>query len=135
MGISAGGWLTIRRALAIAQLIGFDRTDGDLRAQITWFRLICADRFLSLILGLPLAVAADDGFANLHGDCRLDLERIHAVVSGRIIARNGRMQRRGGAEENETHDIDTALKQAALSLPLGWWTLHSLTFLTMKQNL
>lgn len=118
-------WLLCRRALSIAQLIGLDQLKGEDRAKAIWFRLICADRYLSLILGLPLAVA-DNNFTNLRGDAEGQLEYIHAILLGRIITRNVRMQQLSQTEYEETQDIDYSLRQAARSFPTSWWIVRSL---------
>ncbi|OJJ37998.1 hypothetical protein ASPWEDRAFT_473316 [Aspergillus wentii DTO 134E9] len=62
-------WLLFRRALGIAQLMCLPRGDGDSRADSLWFWLVYSDRFLSLMLGLPLSV---DGTLtiNLYGTPR-----------------------------------------------------------------
>ncbi|KAF4976067.1 hypothetical protein FDECE_18510, partial [Fusarium decemcellulare] len=111
--LSAGnlqlGWLTFRRAIGIAQLMGLSSQsqecadlDGNRNETYTttsassflWFRLNYSDRILSLILGLPLATPSDD-FASpeaLAADVPMGrLERMHTVVMGHIIARNQRV--------------------------------------------
>ena len=99
VGNIRGAWLIIRRALAIAQLIGLplQTREADCREENVWFRLVLGDRSLSWMLGLPLAII-DNTFASEHelvADAwSAKLERIHAVVFGRIITRNLRMQRR-----------------------------------------
>ncbi|KAF3931634.1 hypothetical protein ABW20_dc0104246 [Dactylellina cionopaga] len=137
------GWLLVRRALTIAQLLGLhlQTKDVDDREENVWFRLMLSDRALSLELGKPLAVT-ENAFANqqeLAADAWCEkLERIHAGVMGRIITRNVHMQRRrlqhSSTEGQDnlyddykvTHDIDHELKQAARSLPANWWLSPSL---------
>lgn len=141
LGNVRAGWLSLRRALGIAQLIDLPRLaekEGR-RMEFMWFRLIYSDRFLSLQLGLPCAIS-DNSFAD---ECLLAvstpserLERIQVAMVGRIIARNLRMQhrRRHGKESEdgvyddfkETQDIDYELKQAARSFPPRWWMLPTL---------
>ncbi|RFU28499.1 hypothetical protein B7463_g7844, partial [Scytalidium lignicola] len=137
-------WLVIRRALGIAQLMGFPQLaeNAGHRAEFLWFRLIYADRFLSLMLGLPFTVA-DNSFAKEHLltvelPCAR-LERIQVMIVGRIIARNVRMKAdpqydRSGdnrySDYNETHDINNELKQVARSVPVDWWRLPSLYNMT-----
>ncbi|RSL51076.1 hypothetical protein CEP54_011606 [Fusarium duplospermum] len=99
------GWLTFRRAIGIAQLIGLasesqecaesDWSPSDTctvsTSSFLWFRLNYSDRVLSLIMGLPFA-APGDGFASpevLAADVPMGrLERMHTVVMGHLIARN-----------------------------------------------
>lgn len=140
VGNVRGAWLTIRRALGIAQLMDLPRLaeKTDQRVEFMWFRLIYSDRFLSLTLGLPSAVP-DDSFASEHllavNTPSERLQRIHVVMVGRIIARNVRMQRRYQAKPREdvayddykeTQDIDYELKQATRCLPTTWWVLPTL---------
>ncbi|OBT86153.1 hypothetical protein VE02_05764 [Pseudogymnoascus sp. 03VT05] len=118
-------WLRFRRALAIAQLLGLGMADMTDRAEGIWFLLLMADRHTSLRLGLPLAVG-DNNFSDPRGDALSKLNHIHVVVSGRIIARNLRIQRQGEPEYDETRKIDYSLKQVARSLPADWWSFSSL---------
>lgn len=141
VGSLRNAWLLFRRALGIAGLLGLPcrKHEATNRAESIWFRLAYSDRFLSLMLGLP--------FVDV--DCPLtrtrpvvadqwsdQLERIHVVVTGRIIARNLRMQKRHGHqheslenpvdEYQETQDIDLQLKKASRIPPARWWASPSL---------
>ncbi|KFZ03824.1 hypothetical protein V502_10634 [Pseudogymnoascus sp. VKM F-4520 (FW-2644)] len=118
-------WLRFRRALAIAQLLGLGVTEMTDRAEGIWFLLLMADRHMSLRLGLQFAVE-DNNFSDPRGDAQSKLNHIHVVASGRIIARNLRMQRHWEPEYDETQKIDYLLKQVARSLPANWWTFSSL---------
>ncbi|OOF90547.1 hypothetical protein ASPCADRAFT_135113 [Aspergillus carbonarius ITEM 5010] len=126
-------WLIFRRALSIAQMIGLPWRGhkASSRAESIWVQLMYNDRFLSLMLGLPVAVQ-DHGFPN---DQTLDtypplrkLYRIHGAIAGRVIARNIRMQRRGRPPHGHAYDhygvtqsIDHELKRAARSVPVDCW--------------
>lgn len=140
LGDLRAAWLIFRRALAIAQLLGLPRWTGrgGCREESIWFNLITGDRFLSLMLGLPFAVA-DNSFTRgpqLIADAPLtQLDHIHSMLMGRIIARNVDMKRcglLGNYERNEdnlyddwkeTQDIDYALKQTSRTFPTIWWML------------
>lgn len=136
VGSLRNAWLLFRRALGIAGLLGLPcrKHEANNRAESIWFRLAYSDRFLSLMLGLPF----------FDVDCHLtrtrqivadqwsdQLERIHVVVAGRIIARNLRMQKFHGRqhelqenpvnEYQETQDIDIQLKKASRIPPVRWW--------------
>lgn len=126
IGNSRVAWLRFRRALAIAQLLGLGVAEMTDREEGIWFLLLMADRHMSLRLGLPFAVG-DNNFSDPRDDARSRLNHIHVVASGRIIARNLRMQRRHWEPEyNETQEIDYLLKQVARSLPAEWWASSSL---------
>ncbi|RAL02545.1 uncharacterized protein BO80DRAFT_453784 [Aspergillus ibericus CBS 121593] len=120
-------WLTFRRALSIAQLIGLPWGDPKTssRAESIWVQLVYNDRFLSLMLGLGFAVK-DHAFPSDRG---LDaysplrkLYRIHGVIAGHIISRNVRMQRRGRLSQGDTYDD----YGAARSVPVDCWETPTL---------
>ncbi|PWY89181.1 hypothetical protein BO70DRAFT_265762, partial [Aspergillus heteromorphus CBS 117.55] len=131
-------WLIFRRALSIAETIGLSQRNekASSRAKFVWSQLVFNDRFLSLMLGLPVAVN-NPGFSS---EQTLDtyppfrkLDRLHCVIAGRIIARNMRMRRCDlpGQETLEnayddyavTRDIDSELKKVARSVPVGCWEI------------
>jgi hypothetical protein len=129
-------WLLFRRAVGLGQLMGLHRgkteaikaldPQNEANASFMWFRTIYADRFLALLLGLPASSAQNSIFAS-EDQLRADipngrLERIHCVISGRIIERNENMTGDGFAT---TQDIDFALQRAAKSMPAKWWLLSS----------
>ncbi|CAI7594550.1 unnamed protein product [Penicillium glandicola] len=121
-----------RRALGIARLLGLPcRQHEHNRAESLWFRLVYSDRFLSLMLGVPF-VDVDCQRAGtrrrLADQWSDQLEQIHVVVVGRIIARNLRMQQRHVRQHEplfddyqETKDIDLQLKRAGRIPPARWW--------------
>lgn len=132
-------WLVFRRAMGIAYLMGLQNpkrsvsaaSHADAATEFLFFRLSYMERYLSLILSLPCSsvddtVAAENALAAVEPVERL--ERIHALVMGRIITRNQLMQRHDGSYDHhgETRDIDYQLKQAAKGLPTKWWSPTSL---------
>ncbi|KAJ5806572.1 uncharacterized protein N7503_004174 [Penicillium pulvis] len=132
-------WAIQRRAANISQAIDLPNLakEPGSRSEHLWFYITYSDRFLSLMLGLPFNVA-DDTFAstsNLAASAPAQrLERIHAHLAGYIIARNLRMRKSTGFEEDsfhyehyaETKNIDDYLKRAARILPNSWWLAPSL---------
>jgi len=131
-------WAIQRRAANLSQAIDLPNLakESGSRSEHLWFQITYSDRFLSLILGLPFTVA-DDSFAstfNLAASAPAQrLERIHAYLAGCIIARNLRMQKGAGFENEsfryehyaETKKIDDYLKRAARILPNSWWLAPS----------
>lgn len=137
-------WLTNRRAMNLAQLMELDTTnittlssmviEESTRARIypdlMWFRLVCSDRYLSLMLGLPQC-SVEDVFASpkaLEGCTPLErLERLEAVAGGLILQRNNIEQPDFGA----TCRIDQLLQDAeALMPPLCWIMAPDPNFIT-----
>ncbi|KAL7803965.1 hypothetical protein V8C43DRAFT_1530 [Trichoderma afarasin] len=140
-------WLVFRRALSIAQLMGLHipqvrrqnkqrkATNGQTSVclKTLWFRLIFMDRYMALVLCLPMSVK-DDSFMQdfVPTEPHEKMERIQAVLTSRIISRNELMQHGQLTDElfynhyNETKDIDYELKQAARSFPADWWAFPRL---------
>ncbi|KUI72681.1 hypothetical protein VM1G_08266 [Cytospora mali] len=139
-------WLTFRRGISLAQIMGIDRghsaafrscdpnADPARRssAQVLWYRLVSSDRYISLLLGLPVGTHGN-GFASAEA-CEEDtaterLEKVHTAVSARILERNRNQQHgRGHTRQKSvsldyvvTQEIDLELEVAAKSLPPGWW--------------
>lgn len=135
-------WLVFRRALGIAHLLGLhipqrrrqDKQQGStsdpssMCLATLWFRLVFMDRYLSLVLGLPMFVQDDSFMEDLVALAPLEkFERAQAKLTSRIILRNEqlRLAQSGGDpvydHYKETKDIDYLLTQATRSLPMGWW--------------
>jgi hypothetical protein len=135
------GWLSIRRALSLAQLMGVDhtrtrssirscdsRSDPTKRASPThiWYKINFCDRYLSLLLGLPVGTQ-DNSFADeefLVNDTPMEkLEKVYTVISGRIIERNR-------AKPNDayalTQSIDCEFEMAAKMMGQQWWSVPTL---------
>jgi hypothetical protein len=126
-------WMAVRRATAIVQMMALHRglkspslkiLDPETRLAFNpdqiCFRIAEMDRYLSLMLGLPQA-SLETRFASPKAleACPHPMERmqrIHCVVSGRILQRN--------ADTNDlaaTHEIDALLQRAAAEMPPQWW--------------
>ncbi|KAJ4310778.1 hypothetical protein N0V84_010786, partial [Fusarium piperis] len=130
-------WMTCRRALNMAQLMGIDRRSAksirscdpsfDPRRRpspaVIWFRINCNDRYLSLILGLPIG-SRDNWFASDEGiqsDAPSDkLGKVYAVISGRIADRN---EMTGSEAYALTQSIDLELENAFKMMDILWWKL------------
>jgi hypothetical protein len=134
-------WLTVRRAMVIAQLMGLHKGAGNhqplkvidpLRQRIfpshIWFRIVFADRFMSMMLGLPQG-SLDRSMVDeeaLAGDTPLGrLERHSSIVASRILERN-----ESGASLvdslHETQQIDLELQRIAKLMPTKWWLMPNL---------
>ncbi|KAF3405496.1 putative transcription factor [Talaromyces pinophilus] len=125
-------WLANRRAMGMAQMTGLhgntksssmfldDETRERIDPDYMWFRIVCTDRYLSLMLGLPQG-SPEDMFASLHvlDNCMPveRMERLDSIAGGLILRRNT-------AERTDlaaTHKIDKLLQEAAESMPPHWW--------------
>ncbi|PNP43688.1 hypothetical protein TGAMA5MH_04660 [Trichoderma gamsii] len=134
-------WVVFRRALGIAHLVGLHipqrRRQGKQQTSTSpssmclatlWFRLVFMDRYLSLVLDLPMSVLDDSFMDDIVTQAPFEkLERAQAKLTSRIIFRNQqlRLGQRGGDpvydHYKETKDIDYLLTQATRVLPLEWW--------------
>ncbi|GAD92348.1 hypothetical protein ANI_1_1524134 [Paecilomyces variotii No. 5] len=126
-------WLILRRALGIAQLIRLSQVAKSKPGPVEflWFRLIYSERFLSLMLGLPVTVDDNSWVMNQSLTANLPFERlecVHVLIAGRIISRNLRIQsswddtKDGLSDEyKETQAIDHELKKATRIMPVSWW--------------
>ncbi|KAK6332988.1 hypothetical protein TWF718_010814 [Orbilia javanica] len=134
-------YLSMRRALVLAQMIGLDKArccnspllkflDPETRLRIDpqqmWFRLLQSDRYLSLMLGLPQGTA-DNNLATataLEGRTPMErLERIDCSAAGRIIQRNSADLQ----DLKMTQEIDKLLQDAAALMPPKWWLAPDLS--------
>jgi hypothetical protein len=116
-------WLLVRRAISISQSLAVSPNTNTTRQQTCSTQLLLADRVLSWMLGLPVAIA-EDPIGNLPRQVSIpplvELRRIHTSIFGRIIKRNVRMQRcqfRDGKnsmydDSTVSRDIDQDLKRA-----------------------
>lgn len=118
-------WRTARRAMTIAQPMGFHRSGAEAHytvlhsetkacPQFMWFRIVFYDRQLCLMLGMPQgttdrSMLLDPMFAKDSASGRL--ERIHCVIASRILERN----ESDSASYNYiwTQDLDKELHRAA----------------------
>ncbi|KAJ4418792.1 hypothetical protein N0V82_005357 [Gnomoniopsis sp. IMI 355080] len=132
-------WITARRALSLAQMIGIDKghsvafrscdpnTNPHRRtsAGVLWSKVVSWERYLSLLLGLPtgsqgivLPTIADP-------NSPMDrLEEVHAALSARIGERNASHQRDPARHLSIyalTQEIDLELEAAARQVPPDWW--------------
>lgn len=137
-------WIGIRRALSMAQMMGIDKgpslsfrsCDPNANvahrssAEVLWYKIVSWERYLSLLLGLPVGSAGHEfaSDAACADDTPLDrLEKSHAVLTALIIDRNqdhhlhSRDLARQQTNYAATQDIDLKLETAARAMPPGWW--------------
>ncbi|OIW29240.1 hypothetical protein CONLIGDRAFT_411750 [Coniochaeta ligniaria NRRL 30616] len=128
-------WLSNRKALSLAQLMGIDRGNtrafksadrtSDPRKHASaagvYYRIVYTDRFISLLLGLPIGTY-DNSFATeeamLHDEPRERLNKAHTVISARIIERNSN---KTAQAYTMTQEIDFEIEKAAQSVAADWW--------------
>lgn len=125
-------WLATRRAMVIAQLMGLHcespaprkilqyRTESCIDPDAIWFRLTQVDRYLSMMLGLPMGHLED----NFAAPKALDscwpterMQRLQCVAMGRILQHN----QTGADNLASVHEIDTLIREASSLMPPKWW--------------
>ncbi|KAI4131373.1 MAG: hypothetical protein LQ338_001258 [Usnochroma carphineum] len=124
------GWLTIRRALNFAQMLGFHRQSYHAKDATTvnrktvWLALFQMERFLSLMLGYPSA-CVDAHYESLLGgdpsDGSLDPQRFAvrlSMITGQMIHRN---QDANSMTVAATLKIDQDLEDTRKILSSEWW--------------
>lgn len=133
LGNLRSAYLAMRRALAIAQMIGLEQgpsspllrvleldTRKRVRPEYMWFRIVQSDRYLSLMLGLPQG-SVDDGFAapGLMQEYTATerMEHILTLAAGKLIRRN----HLGMHDLEVTREIDRLLLDGAASQSPQWW--------------
>ncbi|KAM0258935.1 hypothetical protein ACHAQJ_003591 [Trichoderma viride] len=135
-------WMTTRRAMVLAQLMGLhkgpenhqslkvlDPTQRHIFPTHLWFRIVFTDRSISMMLGLPQG-SLDRGMGNevlLANDTPMGrLERLECIIASRILERN-----ESGASLADslavTHQIDLELQRVAKVVPAKWWLVPALT--------
>ncbi|KAI4288243.1 MAG: hypothetical protein L6R35_002492 [Caloplaca aegaea] len=130
LGKPRKGWLTIRRALNFAQMLGFHRlpyhhNDAAMtRRTSIWLSIFQIERFLSLLLGYPSACLDAHYEGMLGGDSKdgsLDPQRFAvrlSMISGQIITRN---QDSNSMTVAMTLKIDQDLEEVRKILSSEWW--------------
>lgn len=139
-------WVSVWRAMSIAQLMGLDRPNTQAQYKVLdpktkynpqhmWFHILATDRYLCLLLGLSQgcldrSIATDALLANETPMGRL--ERIHCVIASRILERN--------ESDPSSHDIaltrtlDVELQKAARDLPSKWWLIPNLNTVSAESQ-
>lgn len=131
-------WVSGRRAMSIAQLMGLNRSDNQAQfkvldpkkkynPQLMWFRIVFLDRYLCLMLGVSQG-CVDRSMASetlLANDTPMGrLERIHCVIASQILERNESSP--SSRDLTLTRTLDLELQKAARSLPSKWWLAPNL---------
>lgn len=126
-------WMTARRAITVAQLMGLSSESARMQlevlekdvhydARVIWSRLVFLDRFLCLLLGLPQACNDRNMDYDMISKTNLQLarlEEVHCMVASGIIERNS--HRADAGDAIITTSLDLELQKAARDVPSKWW--------------
>ncbi|KAJ5396218.1 uncharacterized protein N7487_010521 [Penicillium crustosum] len=128
-------WLTFRRAISVAQLMGLHRVSTktsqgvpDLekaKRHYIWYQIMQAERYLSLVLGVPSATTSAP--TQVHNQAPfLSTEAVYhqklCHISGLILTRN---QGDSTHAFSATQEIDEKLDSLAKQMPHDWWEIPS----------
>jgi hypothetical protein len=124
-------WITFRRAVMVAQLLGLHQPghyryklineQSDLDPVVMWRSIVSMERVCSLLLGLPTSTSttASTGLDTTKGDGVCDQASLSMRMTARILERN---QARIGERAHElTREIDQELIQLTQQLPSTFW--------------
>ncbi|KAH8896374.1 hypothetical protein GQ53DRAFT_591445, partial [Thozetella sp. PMI_491] len=130
-------WLTCRRAISAAQLMGLHRRrcsppksiqpNREVHLQQIWFYLVHTERALCFVLGAPSG--SQDIFPFVDSATTEDtdtskLERRHAVIASHILEQ---CERDPNFEDFDAmHQIHIELEEATSNMPRRWWRTTSL---------
>ena len=133
-------WTTMRRCVAAAQLMGLHRhghqryktieNDSDIDAEALWETVICSERILSLLLGLPTSTCGINPTRSSSANEAIfgqDLTMLLGGVIVRILQRNEIDVAQRAL--SMTKDIDRELLKIADTMPPSFWkpaALHGL---------
>lgn len=139
MGNIRRAWTILRRAVAMAQLLGLDRQNKSIvqdtnivdaqaasRHEHVWFLLVHFDQYVSLVLGTPPSLPEHCQVApEIIERCTPSerMGRFHSMAAGRILHRN----RINMYDVVETREIDKILLKATTCMPARWWSLPGLS--------
>ncbi|KAI0193462.1 hypothetical protein F4808DRAFT_464811 [Astrocystis sublimbata] len=125
-------WLVYRRAMAVAQLMGLQRSHPppvkridpmlEVKPHFLWFRIVYMDRYLSLMLGNPQGTTSIDATSSPTPEQDSPLstfDRRLTVIASRILERNEHPF--SAREIPKTQAIDSELLQASRGMPLSFW--------------
>ncbi|KAI0544561.1 hypothetical protein F4679DRAFT_589343 [Xylaria curta] len=133
MGNIRRAWIALRRAMAMAQMLGLDRQNKvsahTMNTEIIpatsyhdniWFLLVHFDQYLSLILGITPGLPENSQISPGRLERYTPSERmgrLHSMAAGRILQRN----RINMYDVVETREIDKILQKASACMPAQWW--------------
>lgn len=128
MGKPRKAWLTNRRAMNTALLLGFQNrgtatttTTTTDEQNIIWRQLWHIDRMLSVVLGLPCAISdSHPSLAKEYAGPTIESQLMHdlAIIAGRIVDRN---MNHKTVNYSVTMDIDQDLERCKTRMPSSWW--------------
>jgi hypothetical protein len=123
MGKPRKAWLSCRRAMDLALLLGLDRISDttDDQGNILWAGIWQFERNTSLLTGVPYGISESRlSLSNGDGNKPVAKRVMHklAIIAGHIIDRNQDLPNTG---YSNTVKIDEELRQCRNEMPSEWW--------------
>lgn len=124
VGSARRAWLTFRRAIGFAQLMGLHRSRGSPERDSIWWSLYEGDKLMSLMLGMPHAIS------DKHCNLEVNGQSIDNVIStkgfiakvaqfaGKVIDRNQAIQE---SAFSSAMDLDHEMDRYAAKMPTEFW--------------
>lgn len=132
-------WLSFRRALNVAQLMGLHRHVDkppknmadpfpERRGKYLWYQLVMSDRYVALLLGVPAATISSAKSVPYDAETQLGVSQHYTtklcVLACQILERNEGDEDRAFSV---TQDIDDRLEKLKKSMPVEWWEIPSMS--------
>jgi len=128
IGSARRSWLTFRRAIGFAQLMGLHRNRaGSPERDSIWWSLYEGDKLISLMLGMPHAIS--DRHCNLEVNGQ-SIDNVHnaktfvakvAQFAGKVIDRNQAIQE---STFSSAMDLDQEMDHYAAKMPADFWAIE-----------
>ncbi|RVX75134.1 hypothetical protein B0A52_01411 [Exophiala mesophila] len=138
-------WITMRRAVMAAQLMGLHRSghhrfkvisnDKDLDPEELWACTVSMERIMSLLLGLPTSTAAAKLAVQLtprDASQAVNMTAFVTEVTGRILQRNECSE--SGKSLEMTKEIDGELIKVSEQMPSSFWRPTTFTGLELDSQ-
>ncbi|KEF52639.1 uncharacterized protein A1O9_11482 [Exophiala aquamarina CBS 119918] len=133
-------WFACRRGMVVAQMLGIHRSGiqqplnvldptESVYPSFLWYRILCFDRQLCLMLGLPqgsldASIASEAALGSDTPEGRF--ERKQNAIASRILERNESLGAGIADDVITLHELDAELQQAASELPSKWLLVPNL---------
>ncbi|KAF1987789.1 hypothetical protein K402DRAFT_403455 [Aulographum hederae CBS 113979] len=120
IGQARRGWLTFRRGLVFAQLLGLHRNhEKTPEGASIWWNLFGADRFASLMLGMPYGIGEAHCSLEFGTDAWYCFFVKVGILAGRVIDRTQNPQEQSFSS---ALDLDQEIEDAGNAMPNEFWT-------------
>jgi hypothetical protein len=131
LGQARRAWLTCRRAVGFAELMGLHRNhSASPERDSIWWNLYGADRLTSLLLGMPYAISDSHVSMELGGK-RLDQNFSREAFFARVAQFAGKVIDQTQSVHEASYatmmDLDEELNTWATTLGSDWWDVQPMT--------